>query len=267
MFDHQLGNAKLKELVMEYSGLFSRTYRFPSDVQRNIIHQIKKDVTESGARILLNDANGDWMLSSSSESTTLIRRMLVAGNNPIVKGLAQELKFLNSECQFGFYRKSTSMKSLCLGQIEHWTQLLVDIEIQEEEKKSISSFASNHRLFVPSIQKRTLHNETSKNQKITFQPGDIVEYDYENDGWFAGTIISTNKRRQTLSIRFYDGDYSKNLKMSKTRRFQPYTMGEKVMAHNVECEFMGVKAIGDAMVKADGMVHTVDINQIYRPYE
>ena len=97
VFDHQLGNVKLNALVAQYSGVFSKTHGSPTNVQRNVLQQIMNSVLENGTRILQNDANGDWMMTSEEQASTLVRRLLVAESNPIVKGIYQELKFLRSE--------------------------------------------------------------------------------------------------------------------------------------------------------------------------
>ena len=162
------------------------------------------------------------------------------------------------------------MKSYCVTNLEYLSQLLIDIKI--DEKITPASFTWNHRLFVPSMNKRGGKKDTpitKKSKRYTPKPGDIVEYDYEGDGWFVGRVKLVNKRTRTMAIRFNDGDYSTNLTIQKARPFKPYKVNERVMAYGKYCSFLGVKAIGDAMVRIEDSddVHNVDINQISRPYD
>ncbi len=264
--DQQVGNAKLSSLVSQYSGAFSKSYDSPPDLQLSILQSISNEITQIGGRFLENDVNGDWVEPSKKETTTLVRRLLVAESNPITRGLYQEVKYLKSECYHGRMRDTVMMHSHSLSNLEHLSQLIFDIKLSDKTKMPSSNLRPRLHMPTKNEMRRKLKEKKSKVAKYTPKKGDIVEYFYDGEGWFRGIIVSTQKRSRTLSIQFDDGDFNAQLSWKNVRPFKDYKQGERVIVQNIECTFVGIKAVGDAMVRLDaGDIHTVNVSQISRP--
>ena len=267
--DQQPGNAQFNYLLSQFSEAFPDNKNTLTDVQQHILSQISKEISDFGGRILKNDANGDWILTSQEGATNLIFEALVAKSNSIKEAISQELKFLLSECKHGRLRKTAMMKKHAMNSVEYMQRLLFAMKLPE--KKKSASFTWNHRLYVPSLKTKSTNNTTKSNNHIdtTYEVkvGDFVEYLLEDeDAWFQGRVHSVKRTTKKVAIEFNDGDFMSNLSMSLVRPFKPYTPGDLILAGNMECIYTGVSAIGMAKCLLEsGEIYSIDVDMISRP--
>ncbi len=270
--DQQPGNAKLNQLVATYSGAFSTHSKIVTMFQQTVLDEIMNKISDFGGRIVQNNVNGDWVVSSKNDAETLVLRALISESSPIKAKIYQEMKFLRSECNFGRLRNTVLMKTHTLNYLDSLEKCLFDIKF--DKKKPSGSFHWNLRLFTPSLVKsrKTVTSVQEKEQDdddiFIPKPGDIVEYLFEEGGWFQGKVdnVSGKKRRTKLAIQFNDGEFASNLVLSKVRPFSPYTPGEIILVQDEEIRYLGVTATGNVLCRDDTGEHfTVDLNTISRP--
>ena len=264
--DQQPGNAKFNELLSKNANMFSKVHHVPSSHRRKVLEDISETISKSGGRILKSNAHGDWYLPSEAEKNTLVTRTLISESNEVLKSLYQQMLFLKSECLYSRFRKTAMMKVHAMANLEKFFKSMYDLKL--EEKSPVSPVSLGHpRLFVPTFD---VHNRQSKNhdkdKPKTYIPsvGDHVEYYFDGDGWFQGRVQQVNRRRRTVAIQFFDGDFDSKLSLDKVRLFQPYQIGERIAADGGECNFTGVSAFGNVRCSDSGEMFSVDINQVTR---
>lgn len=267
ILEQQVGNAKFYDLLSKNANMFSREYHVPSGHRRKILEDITKALSESGGRILKNNVNGDWYIPSEKETNMLIQRSLVSESNGILKSLYQEMLFLKSECLYGNLRKTSMMKGYAKANLEGLFKAIYDLSIDDKSPVKPSPL-DNFRLFVPKLDdvRTPPLNRANTDQTKRYVPsvGDHVEYFFEGDGWYQGRVYSVNKRRGTLAIQFYDGEYEAKAVLRKVRPFEPWQIGERVTVNNIQCNFTGVSAFGSVTCLESGETYNVDMYDISR---
>jgi hypothetical protein len=263
IYNHQPGNGNYCNLLSKYSA----SKKTPAFITLDIINVIKAGVEKTGSRFVAQNDFGDWEVMEDQEILSRIQKDLFASSNEITSSLAQEIKYLKSDCRYGRKRHSM-MRIHAEDNLSKLESRLIGM-ILPKKKTMIRHAILKPRSYVsiPKTARSTFKEDASKKANVdALKTGDIVEGYVEGDGWFKGKIVSIDRRKR-FAVAFDDGDYQQ-LPTHKVRRFNHFEVGETVALRGGEvvATISYITANGYVSLLGDdddeGEVHIFEISRI-----
>lgn len=245
IYNHQPGNMVYNELVSKYP----ITKESPAFIVSTLIDSVMTKVEEKNGRFLRQNEVGDWEILPKKNAASMIQRQMLAEGNPIIKSLAQEIKFLKSEARFGRRRNMVSIREHSIERLNKLEERMFDMKLPEEKSSVVNQFKIRSAAVMKKAKKDTSNNSESEG----YNKGDVVEGYFENDGWFKGTVTSV--RRNKVAITFDDGDFQ-ILTLNHVRKYSKLEVGDEVFSQGKNVVITHISANGQIEVEdADENMH------------